>query len=94
MSEHQPADVPAEQIEAARVRLAAWLTAQVPDNPELGTTPEELADWRVRPEQEFLLFIPPGYANRMFLVAEHGISGYAPSQTTLDEAIAAARTPQ
>ena len=51
-------------------------------------------DWQVRPEQEFLLFIPPGYASRIFLVAQHGISGYTPSQTTLDEAIEAARAPQ
>jgi len=94
MSEQEPAVVPAEEVEAARVRLAEWLTAQVPDNPELATTPDELVDWQVRPEQEFLLFIPPGYANRIFLVAEHGISGYTPSQTTLDEAIEAARAPQ
>lgn len=91
MSEEQSTTVPVEKVEAARVRLADWLTAQVPDNPELGTTPEELADWQVRAEEEFLLFIPPGYANRLFLVDEHGITGYSPSQTNLDEAIAAAR---
>lgn len=90
MTEQQPSEVPAAVVEAARVRLAEWLTAQAP-TPELGATPEDLAEWAVRPEGEFLLFIPPGYANQLFLVAEHGISSFAPSMQTLDDAIAAVR---
>ena len=84
------ADLSAEVVEAARVRLAEWLTAEAP-SPEYGATPEDLAEWAVRPEGEFLVFIPPGYANQLFLVAEHGISSFAPSLQTLDDAIAAAR---
>ena len=91
MTEQQPAEVPAAVVEAARVRLAEWLTAQAP-TPDLGATPEDLAEWAVRPESEFLLFIPPGYANQLFLVAEHGISSFAPSMQTLDDAITAVRT--
>lgn len=83
--------VPDPAVEAARVRLAEWLTAQAP-TPELGATPEDLAEWQARPEAEFLLFVPPGYANQLFLVGEHGISSYAPSHQTLDEAIVAARS--
>lgn len=98
MTDQHPTDgpaettgVPAEVVEAARARLAEWLTAQAP-TPELGATPEELADWAVRPAEEFLVFIPPGYANQLFLVAEDGISSFAPSTQTLDDAIAAARS--
>jgi len=90
MSEQQPAEVPAEVVEAGRVRLAEWLTAQAP-SPDLGATPEDLADWQARPAEEFLVFVPPGYANQVFLVAEHGVSSFAPSEQSLDEAIAAAR---
>lgn len=90
MSEQQPADVPAEVIEAGRVRLAEWLTAQAP-SPDLGATPEDLADWQARPAEEFLVFVPPGYANQVFLVSEHGVSSFAPSEQSLDEAMAAAR---
>ncbi|GAA0585220.1 hypothetical protein HPO96_10320 [Kribbella sandramycini] len=85
----QPAADPA--IEAARARLAEWLTAQSPDDPEYAATPEDLAGWDARPQDEFLLFVPPGYANQIYLVADRGISVFAPSQTTLEDAIAAAR---
>ncbi len=88
-----PEQAPADpRIEGARVRLAEWLTAQTPDDPELAATPEDLAGWEARVQDEFLLFIPPGYANQIYLVAEQGISVYAPSLTTLDEAMAAARS--
>jgi hypothetical protein len=86
------AAAPDPVVEAARVRLAEWLTAQAP-SPELGATPEDLAEWEARPAEEYLLFIPPGYANQVFLVADHGISSFAPSAQTLDEAMAAARPP-
>jgi hypothetical protein len=75
----------------ARTRLAEWLTAQTPDDPELAATPEDLAGWDVREQDEFLLFIPPGYANQIYLVGERGISVFAPSQTRLEDALASAR---
>ena len=90
MNEQQPGEIPAEAIEVARVRLAEWLTAQAP-TPELATTPEELADWSVQAAEEYLIFAPRGFANQVFLVADHGISSYAPSQQSLAEAMAAAR---
>ncbi|MFG1814148.1 hypothetical protein ACGFIF_10315 [Kribbella sp. NPDC049174] len=91
MTDQDPVQVPAEIADAGRVRLAEWLTAEAP-TPELGATPEELADWSAHQVEEFLLFVPPGYANLMFLVAEHGISSFAPSEQTLEEAMVAARS--
>jgi hypothetical protein len=41
--------------------------------------------------EEFLVFVPPGFANLIFLVADHGISSFAPSEQTLEQAMAAAR---
>lgn len=82
--------VPAEAVEAARVRLAEWLTAEAP-RPELAATPEDLADWQAQPAEEYLVFVPPGYANRVFLVADHGISSFAPSEMSLEQAMAAGR---
>jgi hypothetical protein len=90
MTDQNPAAVPAEVAEAGRVRLAAWLTAEAA-TPELGATPEDLAEWSAHQVEEYLLFVPPGYANLMFLVAEHGISSFAPSEQTLEEAMVAAR---
>ncbi len=90
MSDQDPAEVPAEVAEAGRVRLAEWLTAAAP-TPELGATPEQLADWTAHQVEEYLVFVPPGYANLVFLVAEHSISSFAPSEQTLAEAIVAAR---
>jgi hypothetical protein len=91
MSEQQePAAVPDDVAQAGRVRLAEWLTAQAP-SPELGATPEELADWAAYQAQEYLVFVPPGFANLIFLVADHGISSFAPSEQTLDQAMVAAR---
>lgn len=77
-------------VEAARVRLAEWLTAQA-GSPELGATTEDLAEWEARRVDEFLLFVPPGYSNILFLVGEDTISSFAPSQQTLEDAVAAAR---
>ncbi|WP_020384849.1 hypothetical protein [Kribbella catacumbae] len=90
MTDQEPAEVPAEIAEAARVRLAEWLTAEAP-TPELGATPEDLADWTAHQAEEYLVFVPPGYANLLFLVAEHGISSFAPSEQSLEQAMAAAR---
>ncbi|TCO28194.1 hypothetical protein EV652_106179 [Kribbella steppae] len=90
MTDQDPVEVPAEVAEAGRVRLAEWLTAEAP-TPELGATPEELADWTAHQVEEYLVFVPPGYANLLFLVADHGISSFAPSQQSLEEAMAAAR---
>lgn len=91
MSEQEQAPgAPESVVEAARVRLADWLTAQA-QAPDLGVTPEDLAAWVARPVEEYLVFVPPGYANQVFLVADHGISSYAPSRQTLEDAIVAAR---
>jgi hypothetical protein len=90
MSEQEPAAVPDEVAQAGRVRLAEWLTAEAP-TAELGATPDELADWAAYQAEEFLVFVPPGYANQIFLVAEHSISSFAPSEQTLEQAMAAAR---
>lgn len=88
MSGEQP--VPDAVAWAGRVRLAEWLTAQAPE-PALGATPEELAGWAAYQVEEFLLFVPPGYANLLFLVSEHGVSSFAPSEQPLAAAMAAAR---
>jgi len=82
--------VPDAALAAARERLAGWLNSKAL-TPDYGVTTGDLAAWEVRPVAEFLLFVPPGYANQLFLVAEDGITAYAPSRTTLDEAVAAAR---
>lgn len=91
MTDQQPAVVPDEVAQGARVRLAEWLTSQAP-RPELGTTPEELAAWRAYHAGEYVVLVPPGYANLLFLVADHGIRSFAPSEQTLEQAMAAART--
>ncbi|WP_327635035.1 hypothetical protein OHB24_34280 [Kribbella sp. NBC_00482] len=85
-----PTAVPDEVARAGRERLAEWLTAQASER-ELGATPEQLADWTAYQVEEYLLFVPPGYANLMFLVADHGIRSFAPSEMTVATAIAAAR---
>ena len=90
MTDQQPASVPDEVAQAGRVRLAEWLTAEAP-RPELGATPENLADWAAYQAEEYLVFVPPGYANLMFLVADHGISAFAPSEQSLEQAMVAAR---
>ncbi|TDD28018.1 hypothetical protein E1218_08785 [Kribbella turkmenica] len=90
MTDQQPAMAPDDVAQAGRVRLAAWLTAEAP-GPDLGATPEELADWPAYQVEEFLVFVPPGFANLIFLLSDHGISSFAPSEQTLEQAIAAAR---
>lgn len=82
--------VPDEVARAGRVRLAQWLTDQAPDR-GLGAAPEDLAGWGAYQVEEFLLLVPPGYANLMFLVGEHGVWSFAPSEQTLATAMAAAR---
>jgi hypothetical protein len=90
MTDEQSATVPEEVAQAVRVRLAEWLTAQAP-RPELAATPEELADWTAHRAQEYVVLVPPGYANLLFLVADHGISSFAPSEQTLEQAMVSAR---
>jgi hypothetical protein len=90
MTDEQPAAVPEEVALAARARLAEWLTAQAPV-PELAATAEELAEWTAYQAEEYVVLVPPGYANQLFLVADHGISSFAPSEQTLDQAMVAAR---
>lgn len=90
MTDEQPATVREEDAQAARVRLAGWLTAQAP-RPELAATSEDLADWTAHQAAEYVVLVPPGYANLLFLVADHGISSFAPSEQALEQAIVAAR---
>ncbi len=92
MSEQESALAPDDVAQAGRVRLAEWLTAEADGNPELATSVEELAAWPAYQAEEFLIFVPPGFANRMFLLGEHGITSFAPSEQTLDQAMTAART--
>ncbi|MEU4191507.1 hypothetical protein AB0E69_06395 [Kribbella sp. NPDC026611] len=77
-------------VVVARERLADWLNSQA-FAPEYGVTLDDLASWEVRPVEEFLLFAPPGFANQLFLVAGDGVTAFAPSSTSLGDAIAAAR---
>jgi hypothetical protein len=91
MTEQQePVAAPDDVAAAGRVRLAEWLTAEAP-SPELGATPDELADWAAYQVEEYLVFVPPGYANLIFLLADHGITSFAPSEQTLEQAMVAAR---
>jgi hypothetical protein len=90
MSEQESALAPDDVAQAGRVRLAEWLTAQAA--PELGTTVEELAGWPAYQAEEFLVFVPPGFTNRMFLLGDHGVTSFAPSEQTLEQAMAAARS--
>lgn len=92
MTEQQATPVPDEVAEVGRVRLAEWLTAQAP-RPELATTPEELAEWAAYQVEECLVFVPPGYTNQIFVVSDHGVTSFAPSQQTLQQAMAAVRPP-
>ncbi|MFI6676950.1 hypothetical protein [Kribbella sp. NPDC050470] len=88
MTDQQPAVVPEEVAQATRVRLAEWLTGQA-SRPELGATLEELADWTAHQAAEYVVLVPPGYANLLFLVGDHGISSFAPSEQTLEQAMQA-----
>ncbi|MGZ0145464.1 hypothetical protein ACXJJ3_00230 [Kribbella sp. WER1] len=91
MTDQNPAPtVPAEVADAGRVRLAEWLNRQAA-TPEERTTPEELAEWAAYQVEEYLVYVPPGYANAMFLVADHGISSFQPSRLPLEQAMIAAR---
>jgi hypothetical protein len=90
MTDEQPANVRVEDAQAARVRLAEWLTAAAP-RPELAAAPEDLAAWAAHQAAEYVVLVPPGYANLLFLVADHGISSFAPSEQTLEQAMVAAR---
>ncbi|GAA1717133.1 hypothetical protein ACFTSF_10490 [Kribbella sp. NPDC056951] len=90
MSEQESALAPDDVAQAGRVRLAEWLTAEA-GNPELATAVEDLAAWPAYQAEEFLVFVPPGFANRIYLLAEHGITSFAPSEQTLDQAMTAAR---
>jgi hypothetical protein len=73
----------------ARELLAGWLAEHsvAPDS----WTPKSIADWRTTPIDEWLAFVPPGAANRAFLVADGTVYSFAPSQLAMDDALAAAR---
>jgi hypothetical protein len=86
-----PAAVRDEVAQAGRERLAEWLTAEAP-TPDLATSAEELAEWSAYQVEEFVLFVPPGYANLMYLVSEHGITSYQPSMQSIQQAMSAARS--
>jgi hypothetical protein len=77
-------------VAEARTMLATWLAEHsvAPDT----WTPEVIEGWRTTRAGEWLLFQPPGYANRAFLVAGSDVFSFAPSRHTLAEALAAART--
>ncbi|MGW7683055.1 hypothetical protein ACWGID_20140 [Kribbella sp. NPDC054772] len=91
MTDQDPAPVvPDDVAQAGRVRLAEWLTAESSD-PDNSATPEDLAEWAAYQAEEYLVFVPPGYSNLMFLVADHGISSFQPSLQSLDAAMIAAR---
>ncbi|MFF0342958.1 hypothetical protein [Kribbella sp. NPDC004875] len=91
MTDQDPAStVPDDVAQAGRVRLAEWLTAESSE-PGNATSPEDLAEWAAYQAEEFLVFVPPGYSNLMFLVADHGISSFQPSLQSLDQAMIAAR---
>ena len=89
-NEQEATGTPDLAADAARTRLAEWLTAQAA-TADVAASVEDLQEWAVRPIEEYLVFVPPGLANQVFLVADHGISSYAPSERTLDDAILAAR---
>ncbi|MFF1819217.1 hypothetical protein ACFVWG_18100 [Kribbella sp. NPDC058245] len=91
MSEQESALAPDDVAQAGRVRLAEWLTAAAP-SPDLGTTVEDLAAWPAYRAEEFLVFVPPGFTNRMFLLGDHGVTSFAPSEQTLAQAMDAARS--
>ncbi|HEY3560143.1 MAG TPA: hypothetical protein VGL05_21890 [Kribbella sp.] len=80
--------VSADEAARARARLASWLSAEDPEDP---VTADELLDWPVTREDEFLVLVPPGYANQVYLLADHGISWYAPSRQSFEDALAVAR---
>ncbi|WP_427892977.1 hypothetical protein ACQHIV_08795 [Kribbella sp. GL6] len=77
-------------IAAARIRLAEWLVLQAA-GPEYATTVQDLADWDAERVHEFVVLTPPGFANQVFLVGEESVDSYAPSSTSFDDALAAAR---
>ncbi|TDD58545.1 hypothetical protein E1263_18700 [Kribbella antibiotica] len=90
MSEQEATPAPDDVAQAGRVRLADWLTAEA-GNPELATSVEELAGWPAYQAEEFLVFVPPGFANRIFLLTDRGITSFAPSEQSLPQAMEAAR---
>ncbi|GAA1582969.1 hypothetical protein [Kribbella karoonensis] len=75
--------------EDARAVLADWLARRslAPDN----WTADALRQWDCTQQDEWLAFVPPGSANRVFLVDDRTVYDYAPSESSLADAIAAAR---
>ncbi|HZX03894.1 hypothetical protein [Kribbella sp.] len=77
-------------LATARRRLAGWLAEQAA-GPEYSVTEQDLADWDAERVDEFVVLTPPGYANQVFLVGDESVDSYAPSRTSFDDALAAAR---
>jgi len=77
-------------IDQARQVLSGWLGAHFID-PDGSLAPEALATWRSGRIDEWLVFEPPGYVNKLFLVSGEMVYPYSPSQLSAQEAVAAAR---
>ncbi|MEV0804100.1 hypothetical protein AB0I34_40855 [Kribbella sp. NPDC050281] len=76
-------------VAEARTVLAAWLAQHsvAPDT----WTPEALQGWHTSHAEEWIVFTPPGNANRLFLVANGTVFSFAPSELSLANAVVAAR---
>ncbi|WP_405059493.1 hypothetical protein OG474_43140 [Kribbella sp. NBC_01505] len=74
---------------AARAHLAGWLAQHSID--PASWTPEVLDTWQTSTVDEWIVIVPPGYANQIYLVADGTVFPFPPSHLSLDEAIAAAR---
>jgi hypothetical protein len=77
------------EMTEARTVLAAWLAQHsvAPDT----WTPEALQGWHTAHAEQWIVFMPPGNANRLFLVANGNVFSFAPSELSLANAVVAAR---
>jgi hypothetical protein len=83
-------EIPAEQLDEARTTLGAWLLANSAD-PAGTIDPAALAQYEYRALAEWLMFWPPSYANRAYLVSGNTVYSFALSRESDDEALANAR---
>lgn len=82
--------VPAERLAAGQERLAAWRTENS-SLPGRTVTPADIEKYTVKPFEEWLVFSPPGRANRAYLVSGDTVYSFAPSQESLETAVQNAR---
>lgn len=83
-------EIPADQLDAARASLAAWLVANSAD-PNRTIDPAALAEYEYKALEEWLMFWPASFSNRAYLVSGGTVFSFAPSRESDETALAKAR---